>query len=171
MKARQLLLLPRSATEYGGRTRLKLRKVARPFSPKLAVHLVFRSDLAKGERSMLLPRHKHLIQTELNRLSKRYRIKVYNFVNVGNHLHLLVKSETKQNLQKFLRVFTGQIAQTILQAKKGRAKGKFWSSIVYSRLVSFGRDFKTVMNYFVKNQVDAIWALVWLGNDLNLRGG
>jgi REP element-mobilizing transposase RayT len=107
----------------------------------------------------------------LNKLTKKYGIKVHNFVNVGNHLHLLAQANTKVDLQNFLRVFTGRIAQAILKAKRGVPKGKFWTAIVYSRLVNFGRDFKTVLKYFVKNQVDAIWALVWLGNELNLRPG
>lgn len=52
----------------------------------------------------------------LNACAKRYGIRVYRFVNVGNHLHLLVKcqaraySNAKKDFQSFTREFAGAVA-------------------------------------------------------------
>jgi hypothetical protein len=82
-------------------------------------------------------------------------VKVYRFANVGNHLHLLVKAESRASLQQFLKTFGGLAARAVTGARKGVKQGRFWERTAYSRLVPSGA-FKTVCAYLGKNRLEAI---------------
>jgi len=145
------------------------RKTARPFSHKHAIHLVFRSSRARGSWNLLIPKNARTITKILETCSKHYGIRVYRFVNVGNHLHLLIKTEAHQRLQArenlaaFLRRFAGEVAFQITGAKKGSAKGGFWDRLVYSRIVNWGRQYDTIHQYFTKNFFESVglWTGTW----------
>jgi len=154
--------LPRA---HGGGIHHGKRKGARPFSPRLPLHVVFRALKAKGEYSLLRPAHKHFIEIVLARYSKRFHIKIYQMQNVGNHLHLILQTKTKSKdlarleLANFLRRLSGVIAMHITHAKKGQAFGKFWDELVYTRIVTFGREFNILQDYLIKNlfEAHALW--------------
>src|SRR5205814_2068237 len=105
---RQLSFLPglkiSSELAHGGNVRKGKRKIMRPFDPRRPLHLVLKSSRAKGEWSMLSPKHEGWIEREVERVARRFRVKVYRFVNVGNHLHLLVHVTRKADFKGFLRV-------------------------------------------------------------------
>jgi len=42
-------------------------------------------------------------------------VKVYNYALAGNHLHLLIKGSSREEIQNFFRVFAGHAAQRILK--------------------------------------------------------
>lgn len=138
---------------HGGDIRKGKRKLARPFDRKRAMHLVLRSEEAKGGRSLLC--HSQMIENTLRFWANRYGVRIYRFANAGNHIHLLVKARSKSELQNFLRVVAGKIAQTILKAVKGKAQGKFWSALAFSRVVTWGREFIKVMSYVEMNELEA----------------
>ena len=92
---------------------LKKRKGRRPIDVHRPVHIVLRSDLAKGPRS--LKRNQKLVEEVLYRFAKRFRIRVYEKAICGNHIHCLVKGRTRRELQNFFRVLAGQIGQGILR--------------------------------------------------------
>jgi REP element-mobilizing transposase RayT len=142
--------------EHGGSINRGKRKVARPFNPKLPIHLNLRSTEAKREKSFLRPAHKALIQKLIKALSTEWSVSIYEFAINGNHLHLLVRTKQKKNLQNFLRVLAGQIAMKVGGRKKGsRHNRKFWDQLAYTRLVSWGREFLTVKKYIFQNFLEA----------------
>lgn len=164
MKPKQESFLPRlgkKTAEYGGGKEKGKRKIARPFSPKLPMHLVLRAAGAKGPLSLLTTQNKEAVEKLLHHYAKLCHIKIYRFQNVGNHIHLLIQTKAKQhalarsNLSAFLRLFCGQVAMKVSGGKKSHAYGRFWDDLVYSRLVTFGRDFKSVTQYFIKNLFEA----------------
>ena len=173
MKPRQLSFLPKLMPHYrvdhGGDIGKGRRKGPRPFSQKNAIHVVFRSVKARGQWSLLTRRNESLVERLLKTCAKRYRIKVYRSENVGNHLHLLVKTEEKKywlardNFSGFLREFGGAVAFNITGAKKASPQGGFWEKRVYSRLVSWGREFDRIKEYFAKNFYEAkkLWTGAW----------
>jgi len=65
-----------------------------------------------------------------------------------------LKSADKTNLQNFLRTFAGIIPRVVTGARKGNACGKFWDSLAYSKLLTFGRQFKNTSNYIAKNTLE-----------------
>src|SRR4051812_3601385 len=114
MRARQLSFLPAlkmpSELAHGGELRKGKRKQIRPYDPGRPLHLILKSSRARGEWSMLSQRHSAWIERELYALARRFRVKVYRFVNVGNHLHLLVQAKRKRDFKAFLKAFSGMIA-------------------------------------------------------------
>jgi len=166
---KQASFLPSLRLEHGGDVCQGRRKVARPFSHKHPIHLVLRSSRARGRWSLLTRDNARRIEKLLNACAKKHRIQVYRFVNVGNHLHLLIRTTAsgylaaKQDFQGFVREFAGSIAFQVTGAKKANAKGRFWDKTLYSRLVSWGREFKRVTEYFTKNFLEArgLWTGSW----------
>ena len=156
---RQLSLLPAmkcepARVEHGGEIRLGRRKLARPISSRRPLHLVMRSSRAQGRWSMRTKTNDQVVRTGLRRYARRYGIKVYEFANVGNHLHLLVRTKCRLGLQNFLRVFAGVTARRVTGARPGHRIGKFWEYLAYSRVMTWGRDFLGVRAYVAANEAE-----------------
>lgn len=156
MRARQLSFLPRQSSEHGGSLSLGKRKSARPIDPKQPMHIVLRSTRARGEWSMLHSKHRDHVDEFTYRIACRHGVKIYRYANVGNHLHLLVKTPTRRAFQRFLRDLAGTVAALVTGAKKSSPlRGRFWDALAYTRIVSWGREFKNLELYFIKNLFEA----------------
>lgn len=155
MKAHQLSLLPKPSREHGGATRLGKRKIARPLATKKPLHLVMRSSKARGELSFLHRRNKADLYLLLLATAKRFGIKIYRYENVGNHLHLLIQGKQRAQIQAFLRVFPQRVMFHVTKARKGNPKGKFFDNIAYTRVVEWGKEFKILQSYLIKNALEA----------------
>jgi REP element-mobilizing transposase RayT len=120
------------------------------------MHLVMRSSRARGRWSLRRPEADRLVRTAMRRFARRHGIRIYEFANAGNHLHLLIRAKCRFALQDFLRAFAGVVARLITGARKGRPIGKFWDFLAYSRVVTWGRDFFGVRAYIVQNELETI---------------
>ena len=169
MKQLSLISPKRYKKEHGGALSIGKRRSRRPLSTKEAHHVTLRSEFAVGDRSLL--RHRPLIEAVIKKASRRFNIKVYRQAICRNHIHLLVKGKRRTDLQNFFRVFAGHIAQGILAlhplkpddgGASGRQKGcaknkrKFWQMLIYSRVLTWGREFKTVARYILQNTLEAL---------------
>ncbi|MBK7961291.1 MAG: transposase [Bdellovibrionales bacterium] len=113
-KEEQLSLFKRKIIRQFGGTLLKGNaKSARPLSTKEAVHLVLKSAQAIGTKSMLHTYNVSKIDEIIRNHARLCRIRIYHLVNVGNHLHLVIKLDDRKEFQKFIRVITGLIARHI----------------------------------------------------------
>jgi REP element-mobilizing transposase RayT len=164
MKSSQLSFLKElkasACRDHGGELKKGKRKEGRPFNPKLALHVVMRSARAKGEWSMLTPKNQRRVRTIVNETAKKHGIRLYRFANVGNHLHFLFRARRVEAMRAFMREVSGQIAFQITGSRKTNPlQGKFWDHLPYSRLVTWGREFKTVTSYIIGNlfQVAGGW--------------
>jgi REP element-mobilizing transposase RayT len=129
----------------------------RPMGKRSALHLVLRSDLAKGNLSLLHPDRAKLIQDLIYRFANKFAVKVYRYANSGNHLHLLVRPHNRYAYRNFIKTITGLIARLTLKVERGRAKGlKFWSVKPFSRIVEFGKDYKGLCSYILQNTLEAL---------------
>jgi REP element-mobilizing transposase RayT len=99
--------------EHGAGLRKGRRKLARPLDPRKSVHLVLRSSRAKGAWSMGRSDNERKIQRLLNRQARRFGIRIYQFANVGNHLHLLLRAPSREAFRDFLRTFSGLVARLV----------------------------------------------------------
>lgn len=126
-------------------------------------------------------RHKALIKAVMMKAANRFGVRVYNHAVAGNHLHLLVKGRSRIGLQNFFRVFAGHTAQQILKqypltkserggaanttsrAKKPCAKNErhFWGFLIYSRVVTWGREQRAVYSYIEKNTLEALGLIAY----------
>jgi len=172
-----------SRKEHGGTLLLGKRRARRPLSIKSPLHLVLRSDFAVGARSLL--RHRSLINAILDKAAKKFGVSIYERAIVSNHIHLLIRGKNRTQLQNFFRVVAGHIAQQILRkfplirGEKPRVSGgapssqiplpkrsrerenKFWQTRIYSRILSWGREFKTVKAYVIQNTLEALGIMTY----------
>jgi REP element-mobilizing transposase RayT len=141
-------------TRHGGDERRGQRKIERPVSTRRPMHVTLHSDRARGPWSLL--RHQQAVRDTVRVCAKRSGIQVYDFANVGSHLHLLVRARRREDFRSFLRSLAGIVARVVTGAKRGRRLqgGAFWRGLAWSRLVSWGRDYKRVRHYIFRNRVE-----------------
>ena len=160
--------------EHGGSLAVGKRRARRPLHLKQSHHITMKSHHALGARSLF--RHKKMIHSLLKKNSFKFRVKVYEIAIQGNHIHLLVKARDRLGIQNFFRVIAGHIAQRVLtecplKVAPGGAppkstgckknQRKFWSYLLYSRIVSWGREFKTVIKYIQRNTLELLQLMAY----------
>jgi REP element-mobilizing transposase RayT len=155
------LLEDKNIKHFGGAYLKKSHpKVARPLSIKRSLHLVMRSSKATGSYSFL--KNSRKIFDIIYKQSKLHGVKIYRYANGGNHLHLVILPRSASAYRKFIRAASGLIARLILRRERGSVqqatttKTKFWDQRPYTRIVEWGRDFKSVSNYLMQNILEAI---------------
>ena len=120
---------------------------------KQALHWVLRARLPV----LRLRKNKALISQLLCATAEKFQVKIYNNSLNSNHIHLLVKGKTQKNLHDFLRVLTGQIAQRITGAVRGKKNELgFWLRPAWKRMVHWGRDFFNLHRYIYQNQLETL---------------
>ncbi len=113
-------------------------RTARPISLKKPVHLVLKSEFAKGERSFLRKPFASRIEASARRLAKLTNLRIFRFVNAGDHLQLIVHIRSRKAFHKFVRALSGHVARIVLDAEKGRARGKkFWIARPYTQILNW----------------------------------
>src|SRR5260370_6293633 len=122
-------------TAHGGDVRRGLRKLERPVSTRRPMHVVLASRRAVGSWSLL--QHRKAVREALRQMAGRFGIRIYDFANVGTHLHLLVRARRRDAFQAFLRSFAGIVARRVTGARRGRPIGRFFSDLAWSRVVSW----------------------------------
>ena len=166
-KSKQFSFVPRYKKEHGGSLAVKRRRSRRPLNIKQSHHITLKSHHAIGSRSLFF--HKKMILDLMKKHALKFNIKIYEYAIQGNHLHLLVKAQSREGLQNFFRVLAGHAAQRILEkvpfkpAPGGAPRNgpgceknrrKFWSFLVYSRVVTWGREFRLVAMYIQLNTLE-----------------
>jgi putative transposase len=120
---------------------------------KHAEHLVLRARLP----ILRMRKNKALISSLLFEVAEKFQVKIYNNSLNSNHIHLLVKAPTQKSLHDFLRVLTGQIAQRITGAVRGKRNPlSFWLKPTWKRTVYWGRDFFNLNRYIFQNQLEVL---------------
>ncbi len=113
------------------------------------MHIVMRSENANGTRSLIRLNDK--IEQILQVQAAKHHIKIYAAANAGNHLHLLIQAPSREQLSAFLKGFTGRVAQLAMGTKTEKARdafdSRFWDSRPWTRLVSWGKEFRNVLKY------------------------
>ena len=143
--------------EHGGELGKGVRKEARPLSVKRPMHITVRSSWAKGDLSFLRRRNALFIKGLMRSLTARRAVTVYEMANSGNHLHLLLRTRTKDDLHGFMRELTARLSRFVTGARRGRPFGKrFFDKLYYSRIVEWGKGYKAAKNYVVQNTLEAL---------------
>jgi REP element-mobilizing transposase RayT len=140
---------------HGGSHAKGKRKTKRPLDTKRPIHLVLSSKKAKGSLSFLSPLNKNKVDRIVHEYAHRFGIRIYDYSNSGDHLHLQLKISSREQFQRYLRTITGVIARMILKAKKGIPKGKFWSAPAFTRIADWGKGFKNLRKYIFRNVLEA----------------
>jgi mRNA-degrading endonuclease YafQ of YafQ-DinJ toxin-antitoxin module len=142
-------------TRHGHEIRKGLRKLHRPLDPRKPLHLVFRSERARGNWSLKRFKHVEHIRKLIYWLAQKNQVKVLQYANAGTHLHLLVHAKDRDGFKRFTRTLSGLVARLVTGAKKGNPVGKFWDTLFFSRVVEWGRDYFTAQGYVLQNELEA----------------
>lgn len=168
-RQKQLSFLKPSPRQFGGSLLRGNPKEKRPLPVKGTLHLVLKSERAFGARSMLAKSHVTQIDLLVRKQAAACGVKIYHFVNVGNHLHLVVRIQSRVFYRRFIRSVSGLIARLVLKKERGpqnpkeneKSIGKksrkfvFWVARPFTRLVIWGRDYNNLSKYIKKNRVQA----------------
>jgi len=168
MRSQQVSLIPALKSDFGGSLLRSNAKVARPLHTKKSIHLVLKSKFAIGRHSLLAPKNISEVERIVRSQAKACGIKIYHFVNVGNHLHLVLQIKNRALYARFIRAISGLIARLVTGRERSKAKVtvhsinstsptklKFWQARPFSRVVSWSREFKTIANYMNKNKIES----------------
>jgi hypothetical protein len=139
-------------SQHGGEVRRGQRKLERPVSTRRPMHVVLKSQRACGPWS--LRKHDGAVREALRRMARRFEIRIYDFANVGSHLHLVIRARRREGFQAFLRSFAGIVARRVTGARRGRRSGRFFEGLAWSRIVSWGRDYWGLRHYVFRNQIE-----------------
>lgn len=174
---RQLQLLPKDIRFFGGRLLHGKRRGRRPLSTKEPIHLVMRSSWAKGVHAFTQVHNKKAIEGMSLALAKRYGVRIYQRAIVSNHLHFVLRIHNRDTYKSFVRALTGKIASHLMKGQSftnfraqiagdGYERGKtpaeiqgkgqrFWQFRPFSRVMTWGKDFKIACQYVTQNALEA----------------
>lgn len=142
-------------TQHGGSETKGHRKLERPLSTKRAIHLVLKSNKAKGSLSFLHAKNKIAVESILRTKAHKFGVKIAEFANVGNHLHLKIKITSRQTFGSFLKSVTTLIARQVTGARRGKPFGKFWQGQAFTRILVSKFEELNLFGYIKANQIEA----------------
>jgi hypothetical protein len=131
------------------------RKEFRPLDARRSLHLILKSDQAKGKYGLLVPRNQIFIAKTLEAKAKKFAVTIQSQANVGNHIHLKLRFRSKAQFQNFLRSITTLIARFVTGARKGKPFGRFWSGLAYTRVVTSAKEDLQLGGYIEANRIEA----------------
>ncbi len=157
MKAKkQLNLLNNRGLKFFGGILLKgRRKSQRPLSHRHPIHLVLRSDKARGLASFF--RFRKSIDQLTNFHAKRFGVRVYQRAIQSNHIHFVIKIHNRELYRHFISALTGAIALRVCRGAGLKKQNKtFWLARPFTRIISWGRDYHSVLKYLTQNTLEAL---------------
>ncbi len=155
-RTRQMQLLKKEKSDHGGSIpHPKKRK--RPLGRRKSMHMVLRSSKAKGSWSFR--RHQEAIENVLNKFAKKYHIQILDHANVGNHIHLHLKTSTRNNYKAFIRAVTSAIRSLVTGYSRWNPAPNafsFWDLRPWSRVLNSFIEIKNLNKYIGINQLEAL---------------
>jgi REP element-mobilizing transposase RayT len=145
-------------------------KSERPMDQKKALHLVLKSSQAVGESSFKNRKFKTKIWDIICDHAEKQDVKIYQYANGGNHLHILLRAKHRSDYVAFIKTITGLIARLVGKSQRGHPlKKKFWDARPFSRVVSFAKkEFATIKTYLLRNTLEAIGWMPYFPRDTHL---
>lgn len=122
------------------------RKSIRPLGIKNVNHLVL-----KAKDPWLLLKNSKQAAVILKKYARRFGIIIYSFAVHGDHVHICFRAKSRDSYKKWIRSVTSVLVQKI--------KGLKFRLRPWSRIVTWGRAFKNVLNYIEFNKTEARFIL------------
>jgi putative transposase len=92
--------------------------------------------------------------TEFIKTAKnKFGFKLYNFVIMENHIHLVIQPTGTASLSKIMQWLLGNFSKAWNKAHG--LKGHFWKAKFFSRLLDESTDIPKIFDYIFKNPVKA----------------
>lgn len=147
MKQHQLYLFndKRDLTHGGSKAKGK-RKVSRPLSTKLPIHLVL-----KAKDPFQLLRNVEIIEQTIRKYANKFGVTIYELAVHADHIHLGFKVPSRDLYRRWIRAVTSVLALRIARLK--------WSLPPFTRIGTWGRDFKRLIDYIRHNKTEGSFLL------------
>jgi hypothetical protein len=127
-----------NSLEFGGTLNRGRRKTARPLDTKRSVHFVL-----KATNPHLLLRYRRRGEQLTQNMSRRFGVRLYGFAVEADHIHLSARITNRVLYRRWIRALTSGLVRVI--------PGLKFAYLPYSRIVNWGRQFKTVCAYIREN--------------------
>lgn len=137
-------------TSHGGELSKRRRRSQRPLKDGTPLHLVLKSNKAFGRKSLLHPTNRKMLLKYTRRFIFRFRIRLYSFANVGNHIHIVIRFNARKDYTSFITALTGTISKMIFKTSG------MWDLRPFTRIATWGRELKIVKKYVEKNMEQAL---------------
>ena len=152
MRQSEFLKSNRLKKEHGGSLLVGKRKGRRALSTTHAIHLTIKSDL----KGVFNPGNRNLEQL-IRKTADKFHVRIYETALNWSHIHCVVKIKDRKDYNAFIRALTSILAVKIRKHKN--FTGKVFTLRPFTRILSWGRDFKNVLSYLVLNQLESLGLL------------
>lgn len=142
-------------TQHGGVESKGHRKIERPLSTSHPIHLVLKSHKAEGELSLLTAKNKPLVESIIRDKAQKFGVRISQYSNVGNALHLKVRISSRTSFNAYLKAITTLIARAVTGARRGQKFGKFWQGQAFTRVLVSRREHDSLHEFFKASQSEA----------------
>ncbi len=139
--------------EFGGSLLEGKRKTKRPLSTKHPLHLILKSSC----RGVFNPGNISL-EKLIHSQARKFGIKIYELALNWSHIHFILKIESRKDYNKFIRSLTAVLAKRIRKLKPHLEV--IFELRPFTRIISWGRDFKRVLEYALLNQMEAFGLVI-----------
>jgi REP element-mobilizing transposase RayT len=103
-----------------------------------------------------LPKTFGKVHELIHETAKKYGVKIYDYANVGNHIHLLIQVTKIKLWAAFIRELTGRIAQVCIELGVQIKRDSFWQTRPFTRIVAgWKKAFRTMKDYIYLNKIEA----------------
>lgn len=147
---RQLSFM-KNPIEFGGSLLQGKRKEARPISTKTPMHVILKSEQAKGLCSFI--NHRSALEVALSKISEKFRVRIYDKSVNNNHIHIIARFKTRADYKAWIRMLAAEIVRIIARRMKKPLKN-FFTFRPYTKIISWGRQFEAGLNYIILNQME-----------------
>ena len=133
---------------FGGSLIVGKRKSKRPLKVNQPLHLILKANC----KFVFNPRNQSLIKL-IEQQAQKFEIKIDQLALNFPHIHFVIRFAAEENYKKFIRSLTSLLALKI--RKHYPEFQKVFQLRPYTRVVAWGRDYKNVLRYSLKNIHDA----------------
>jgi len=134
---------------FGGEDLIGRRKSQRPLSTKCPTHLVLKSNLP----SVFNPGDGSLNRL-IRRTANKFDIQIYDLAINWSHIHFLIQVFDRKDYVRFIRALTSYLAMCVKKRNPDETT-KLFTLRPFTRIVSWGRDYKNTIFYVFKNILEA----------------
>ena len=120
------------------------------------MHLLLKSEKAKGNLSLLSAKNQIYIRQLIYSKGEHFGVLIGDFVNMGNHLHIKVRTATREQFQSFLKAITCLIARFVTGARRGKKFGRFWQGLAFTRVLTSSLEELRLRGYFSANRTEQV---------------
>ena len=143
----QLFLFKESLNKTHGGSKAKgKRKTLRPLSTKQPIHLIL-----KANNPFQLLRNRESVEQPIQKYSRKFGITIYELAVQADHIHLSIKIPSRDLYRRWIRAITA-----VLTLKMKKLK---WLLPPFTRIGTWGRDFKRLGHYIQNNKNDGSFIL------------